>query len=999
MTSGSRMPMDIAELRARLEQERGARYWRSLEQIAGTPEYQELVQREFGPLGMAASDGVSRRGFLSLVGASLALAGLTGCDEPPEYIVPHVRRPEERLPGSPSYFATAMPLRGDAIGVLAKSHMGRPINLEGNEKHASSGGAIDSITQASILGLYDPDRSQVVRHLGQIATWDGFAAALRKAAEAAALNEGRGLHVLSEPIVSPTLADQRRRLLARFPKARWHQYTPVHRDHQRAGHRMAFGRDVAVRYDLGKADVVLSLDSDFLHAGPGHLRYARQFARRRREGAHGGSMNRLYAVECTPTVTGAAADHRFALTPQEAGQLARALARRVTGSDGVAGDEAFPWLQAVAEDLLERRGRALVLVGRHQPPEVHALGHVINEALGAFGHTVKFSAPVEAVPEDQCESIRALATAMRGKEIETLLIAGGNPVYDAPADLGFADALEHVPTRIHLGLYEDETARHCHWHVPEAHALESWSDTRAHDGTVSVIQPLIAPLYGGKTVHEVLGVLLDDAGQSGSAPVRAVHEKRFSGANFDGYWRKTLHDGVMPDTALPEIQPSVSADVGGLIATAADVKDEGKESGLCLVIRPDPTIWDGRFANNGWLQELPKPLTKLTWDDAALISPKLAEKHALANGDVVELRFRDRAARGPVWIVPGHPDGSVTVHLGHGRTRAGRVGSGIGFDVNPLRPVDAPWGGSGLEMRKTGERHRLACTQDHHAMEGRHHVRAGTVQRFDEHPEFVREIGHEPHPGLSLYPTQDQAENAWGMAIDLNTCIGCNACVTACQAENNIPIVGPDEVRNGREMHWIRVDRYYGGKLDDPETYFQPVPCMHCEDAPCEVVCPVSATVHSDEGLNDMVYNRCVGTRYCSNNCPYKVRRFNFYEYADFETPSLKLLNNPDVTVRSRGVMEKCTYCVQRINGARIDAKKKGVSLEDGDVVTACQAACPTQAIVFGDINDSNSEVSRRKREPLNYALLGELNTRPRTTYLAKLSNPNPKIPEEPSHG
>jgi molybdopterin-containing oxidoreductase family iron-sulfur binding subunit len=573
-----------------------------------------------------------------------------------------------------------------------------------------------------------------------------------------------------------------------------------------------------------------------------------------------------------------------------------------------------------------------------------------------------------------------------------LLILGGNPVFNAPADLTFLEVLNKVPFRVHLAPDEDETSLYCHWHIPQAHFLESWSDARAYDGTASIIQPLIEPLYDGRSAHEILSVLLAQPETRPYDRIRQYWLQRMAQGDFEKTWRRALHDGVIAGTASPSKAVSLRA--------GFDQASETVVQGLEVVLRPDPTIWDGRYANNGWLQELPKPLTRLTWDNAAHFSPATAERFGLDNQDVIELQFKGRSIEAPVWISPGQADDSVLVHFGYGRQRVGRVGKGAGFNAYALRTSDSPWQGSGLEIRKMGRRDRLATVQDHGSMEGRHLVRWASIGEFRDNPHAPHEGVHEPPEGLSLYPADHKYEgNAWGMTIDLNACTGCNACMLACQSENNIPVVGKEQVLNGREMHWIRVDRYYEGPLDSPEIHHQPIPCMQCENAPCEVVCPVGATVHSSEGLNDMVYNRCVGTRYCSNNCPYKVRRFNFLLYADYETPSLKLLRNPDVTVRSRGVMEKCTYCVQRINTARIDAGKQGREIRDGEITTACQQVCPSQAIVFGNINDPESRVAKAKADPRNYGLLMELNTKPRTTYLAKLRNPNPEMGSESVHG
>ncbi len=650
------------------------------------------------------------------------------------------------------------------------------------------------------------------------------------------------------------------------------------------------------------------------------------------------------------------------------------------------------------------RGKSLVIAGETQPPEVHALAHLINHSLENFGNTVELISRVDAGPHDQIGSLRELATDMRSGAVESLLILGGNPAYDAPADIEFARALanDNIRLRVHLGLYEDETAALCHWHIPEAHCLESWSDAQAFDGTATIGQPLIAPLYGGRSAYELLAIFLGEPGRSPLDIVREHWRREGLVGDFESTWRKALSDGVIPGTApkpraiAPRLKDASSLDLGG-----------SGERGFEIVFRPDPTIGDGRYANNAWLQEMPKPLTRLTWDNAALLSPALAKRLGVESEDLIDLRYRGRSVRIPAWVMPGQAEETVTVHLGHGRARTGRVGTGVGVDVYPLRHSDHPWFDSGLEISRVSGRRRLAATQHHFQMEGRDLIRVARLDEYREHPTFAKKHEQDSGKGESLIDEpapQERRElgqgNAWGMVINLNTCIGCGACVVACQAENNIAVVGRDQVLASREMHWIRVDRYFeGADAQDPGFHFQPVPCMHCEKAPCELVCPVGATTHSAEGLNEMTYNRCVGTRYCSNNCPYKVRRFNFLQYSDETTPSLKLLHNPDVTIRPRGVMEKCTYCVQRITAGRIAAEIENRPVRDGEIVTACQAACPTRAITFGNLNDEQSAVRKLKDDSRNYGLLAELNTQPRTTYLAKLRNPNPKLEKEEGDG
>jgi len=990
----TRKHLDPGELRARLEQSTGREYWRSLDELAQTEAFREMLHREFPEQASEFADPVSRRNFLKLMGASLAFGGLSACTiQPPEKIVPYVRAPENLIPGKPLFYATAMSLGGAATGLLVESHLGRPTKIEGNPQHPASLGSTDSIAQASILTLYDPDRAQSVKNAGRPSTWETFLQQFDQALRVQRSKGGAGLRLLTETIVSPLLGDQIDTLLTEFSQAVWHQYEPGGRDHARAGSLIAFGEPASTHYDLSQAQVVLSLDADFCSSGPADVRYARQFAAGRRPRDGHASMNRLYVAESTPTPTGSLADHRFALRPSQVEALAFALAGRL-GVEWQADAQPPPfeasWVEALARDLQQHPGRSAIIPGECQPPAVHALAHVMNQALGNVGITVHYTAPIEVKSTDQRQSLAELVGAMNAGQVEVLLILGGNPVYTAPADLDFGRALRQVPLTAHLGLYEDETSELCHWHIPESHYLEAWGDARAFDGTASIVQPLIEPLYTTKSAYELMAALTGQAGRSVYDILREYWSLQYGGEDFETYWKVSLHDGLLAGTVF---QPLPVALQKPLVLPGQARETQGLE----IAFRLDPYLWDGSFANNAWLQETPRPLTKLTWDNAALISPATAARLGLGGEQMVSLDFQGRSLRVPVWILPGQADEVVTLHLGYGRTAAGRVGNGAGFNAYALRSTAAPWQGAGLKVDKTSHTYRLASTQEHQSMEGRHLVRAATLEEFLKEPHFAQEEAEDPPQGLSLYPEQDhvsQAPHAWGMVIDLTACMGCNACSVACQAENNIPVVGKDQVLIGREMHWIRVDRYFKDDADDPEIYHQPVPCMHCERAPCEVVCPVAATVHSEEGLNEMTYNRCVGTRYCNNNCPYKVRRFNFLQYADRDTPSLKLQRNPDVTVRYRGVMEKCTYCVQRINAARIEAKKAGRHIAEGEVVTACQQACPTEAIVFGNIKDPGSQVAKLKASPLNYGTLTELNTAPRTTYLASLRNPNPEIVE-----
>ena len=965
------------------------RFWRGLDELEDSPGFRAHLENEFPHGANDPEATLDRRELMKVMAATAAFAGLTGCTKlPTQKIVPYVRQPEEIIPGRPLFYATAVTLGGVATGVLVESHMARPTKIEGNPDHPGSLGASDVFTQASILGLYDPDRSQAAIHDGRIGSWAEFQGELSTALVTEKGNGGSGVRLLTPTVTSPTLGDQINTFLKSYPSAKWIQYESVTRDNVREGAKLAFGEYVNAVYRVDQAGVIVALDSDFLTSGPGCVRYARDFARKRRVESPESQMNRLYAVESTPTNTGAMADHRLRMRASDIEGFARALAREI-GVNGVAAPVPEPtvpggWISSLVRDLKQNSGATLVVAGDQQPPVVHAIVHAINQALGNFDKTLYFTQPLEVAATNQWQAIGELAADIRSGSVTTLIILGSNPVYDAPADLGFREILPKVPFTARLGLYEDEASALCHWHIPQAHELESWGDARAYDGTVSVIQPLIAPLYNGKSEIEFLTVLNGGASKPSHDIVLGYWQaQRPNVDRFDAYWEKTLRDGVVSDSALPQKMLSLKPGIGAETPAAAG-------EGLEIVFRPDPTIWDGRFANNGWLQELPKPLTKLTWDAVAAFSPKTAERLGIKSEDAVELKYQGRTIVAPAWVMPGHADESVTAFLGHGRTRAGRIGTGTGFDAGWIRPFATPHIGTGLEVRRTGEKWALASTQTQSAMEGRDPVRAATLEEFRKNPKFAQ-VDADENP-LSLYPDVKYEGNAWGMAIDLNACTGCGACVVACQAENNIAVVGKREVRIGRAMHWIRIDRYYEGSVDDPSTYHEPLLCQHCEDAPCEVVCPVAATVHSPEGLNEMVYNRCVGTRYCSNNCPYKVRRFNFRLYSDWDTPSLFGMRNPNVSVRSRGVMEKCSYCVQRINAVKIEAEKQDRPIRDGEIVTACQQACPSEAIVFGNINDPGSRVSRLKAMNRNYKLLEELNTRPRTTYLAKLRNPNPEI-------
>ena len=991
---GKKDKLDLQTVRAQIAQTKGPEYWRSLEELAGSSEFQEMMHREFPKGASEWLDAVSRRGFLKLMGASLAMAGMTACTKQPlEPIVPYVRQPEEVIPGRPLFFATAFTLGGYASPILVESHLYRPTKIEGNEQHPASLGGTDVFAQASILGMYDPDRSQTIAYLGDVQTWGNFLEAIRGPLNAQKAVQGAGIRILTRTVSSPALADQLQSVLKLYPQAKWHVYEPVNRDNVLEGAKMAFGQPVETRYDFSKADVILSLDADFLYAGfPGSTRYIRDFAKRRNPDA--GNMSRLYVVESTMSSTGGKADHRLPVRAGDVATFAGHLPAAIGSYEPVLTlehPEQQKFANALVQELRNHRGSSVVIPGDHQPPVIHVLAHEINQALGNIGKTVFYTDPVDANPVNQTDSIKDLVADMRAGRVDMLFILGGNPAYDAPADLGFADALKNtnIPMRVHLGLYQDETAELCQWHVNEAHYLESWGDARAYDGTVSIVQPLIAPLYGGKSADELTALLAGQAEATGHEIVQSYWQKQHPGADFEAFWRKSLHDGWIEGTAFT---PKAVA----LKSATFPVPPISDPKSIEINFRRDPCVYDGCFSNNGWLQELPKPMSKMTWDNPVLISPAMAARMDLKSEDLITLELNGKKVTAPIWIQAGHPDNSITVFLGYGRKRAGRAGTGAGFDMYPLRSSAAPWFTTGVNITKAGGTYKLATTQGYQTMDtpegARPQVREASLEEYRKEPDFARD--EEPPEELTLYKPYPYEKElyVWGMAIDLNACVGCNNCIVACQSENNIPVVGKEQVVIGRHMHWLRVDAYYQGDRDSPKAYFQPVPCQQCENAPCEVVCPVGATVHSTEGLNDMVYNRCVGTRYCSNNCPYKVRRFNFLLFQDWETPQLKMMRNPDVTVRSRGVMEKCTYCIQRITQHRIDSEREDRKIQDGELQTACQQSCPADAITFGNINDPNSRVSKAKAIARNYSLLADLNTRPRTTYLAEIRNPNPEL-------
>ena len=1038
--------------------------WRSPEELSGSAagNLREFADGAWRPPGWA-----NRREFLALVGASAALAGLTGCSDRPdeEKIVPYVRQPEQVVPGNPLMFATAMPLGGYGRGVLVESHEGRPTKVEGNPDHPSSpGGGSDVFMQASILQLYDPDRSKSVTRAGQPSHWGAFASELRRRIDAKRAAGGAGIAILTGIVTSPSLGARINEVRRLFPKATWHQYEPSARVNTAAGAVAAFGRAVNTVYQFERAKVIVSLDADFLSDDPLSVRYARHFANARRVRRGRTDASRLYVAESTLSLAGSMADRRIPVRPAVVERVAWKLASLVgvanaPGEEPTGDAEVEGFVAAAAADLRKNPGACVVVAGEAQPPAVHALAHAINQQLGGVGKTVVYTEPVEVRSDDVTASLKELVTSMEAGRVDVLLILGGNPAHASPGDVAFKAALERMTTArdtsgelahftAHLGLYDDETSYLCQWHVPEAHYLETWGDVRAPDGTASVIQPLISPLFGGRSAGEVLAVLTAQGDISPYEAVRDHWRRQATGGDFEQWWATALRRGTIEGTAAKPVQvaPAKLPAKTALIVALGTVD---------VVIRLDWAVWDGSFANLTWMQELPRPFTKLVWDNAALMSPRTAGRLNVNDGDVVKLTAGEVTVEAPAMILPGLPDETITVHLGYGRTRAGSVataGAGEwgrrGFDAYPLRRGGSPWHTAGANVTKTGATWRLVTTRNHHAMEAlrglehgrvteerlkpdvvaspdddvetknRQLVRVVSLSRFAKDPNAVKELGGEAgrRVKLSLYPDSwDYSQGPqWGMSIDLQTCIGCNACVIACQAENNIATVGKQEVSRQREMHWIRIDSYFAGTLDRPSVYHQPVPCMHCENAPCEYVCPTGATTHSTQGLNEMTYNRCIGTRYCSNNCPYKVRRFNFFAFGyESSKGSTQLQKNPEVTVRTRGVMEKCSYCVQRINRTRIEVEKTVVELTEQarlaandderkrlngqadarrfavyeGLRTACEQACPTGAIVFGDIREPRSQVSMLKAQPHDYTLLDELTTRPRTSYLARFTN------------
>ena len=945
------------------------RQWRNFEELARSPAFLARAAREFPSLANAPHD---RRQVLRLMAAAIAMAGLNGCDdgEPSGGLIPPVRPSPQAVQHAGNLYATASVLSGYATGTVIRHDAGRPIKVEGNPLHPASLGGTDAIAQAEILGFYDPYRAAGISRNGVMQDHQTLAAAMAAQRDVLAQTHGEGFRILTGSTTSPTLLRQLIALRQRFPGIRWHQWEPVSRDAVRTGGLLAYGKPVEVLPRLATADVILAIDSDLLSSAPGHVRYAREFASRRNP-ARDPRMNRVFAIEPTPTLIGVAADHRFIAGPADLNRAVQVLANAILHGVALSSDSP-QWVRPILHELQANRGRAFVHVGPHQTPEMHALAHVVNEALGGRGATFELIDAVEAEPGNQAQSLHDLIHDMHEGTVQSLFVIDCNPAFTAPVTLGFAQALDRVPFSLALTIEPNETSARTTWALPHAHPLEDWSDARAFDGSATIMQPQAQPLYDGISPHHLLAMLNGFNAASSLDIVRETWRATFH--DFDGQWHDALASGIVADTA------SATTDVR-LKADAAHIRiPDVLPRATTLLFRPDPYVWDGRFANNAWLQELPRPLTKLTWDNPLLISPEQGRALKVKNGDHVAVQIGTRRIELPAWIMPGQAADCAVALLGFGRSVIGAAGSGTGFDVHRLIGHMGP-----VQLHKGKGNEQLASTEHHDPMFARDEdfARHGTLSDFMKDSAFLAD--HVASP--SLYRRKPPGPAEWGMSIDLNACVGCNACVVACMAENNIPVVGKEQVIREREMHWLRIDRYYEGSPDEPKMYFQPVLCMHCEQAPCETVCPVGATVHDSEGLNVMVYNRCIGTRFCSNNCPYKVRRFNFYGFAQEEHRS-PLARNPEVTVRGRGVMEKCTFCLQRIAAARIKADIENRPVAGNEVRTACQAACPTQAFSFGNMADPEAEVIARKQSPLTYALLADQNTHPRVTYEARITNP-----------
>lgn len=991
-------------------------YWRSLNELAKNEEYKKFAEREFPEGASELRDGYTRRNFLQIMGASIALAGFAACRKPVKKIVPHTRMPEYMVPGRALFYATSAPTGAYLTGLLVETNEGRPTKIEGNPDHPSSKGGTNIHHQASVLDMYDPDRSRGIRHNGESSSWQAFLDAAN-----AALTPSSRIAFISEPNSSATLNRIKRQALQKYPNAQWVTYAPFGEENQLLGNQITFGRKLRTLPDIAQAKIIISFDADFMGTEADSVRNIRAFADGRRMSSSADDINRLYVVESNYSLTGSNADHRLRIKTSQIKPLLRALAAELSDSFGSL--SAFrgysnalsnhEWIGILADEIRQNQGSTLLMAGTDHDPETHALVAAINDAAGNTSRTVSYAALPFSEEANQHDAFTDLVAQMNQGQIDGVVMLGTNPVFTAPADLNFSEALRKVPFSVHLANHVDETSRASVWHINRAHYLEYWGDGYDYTGVPSVIQPMIQPLFDGKSEIEVLGAIV-----SGET-IDAVEEIKTTwrpmlGSGFETKWQTLLHDGLLPGAAFQSA--SVRLQATGLQSLVQQASDSSAD-GIELVIKPDPRILDGSLANNGWLQELPDPMTKITWDNVALLSPTTAENLGISTRrfgqtevDMLTIAANGETLTIAAWVVPGHTDENITIYAGYGRNGIGRVADNVGQNAYTLRTSAHPLYTSNVNVSVASGSYDIACVQDHHSMEGRPLVREASLAEYREDPRFAADMVYVPgkkggaeHP-VTLFEAQTFPERQpqWGMAIDLATCIGCGVCTIACQSENNIPVIGKEEVRRGREMHWMRTDRYFSGdERGDAKVVHQPLTCMHCELAPCEQVCPVAATTHSDDGLNQMTYNRCIGTRYCANNCPFKVRRFNFFNYtSEYLTTGddpevIQMAMNPDVSIRFRGVMEKCTYCVQRISRGKIDTKlETGNSIKpaDGTVKTACQQACPANAITFGDLTDEQSVISVTKRNERNYVLLEELGIRPRTSYLAKIRNTNEQL-------
>tara|TARA_R100001143_G_scaffold63545_1_gene71608 strand:- start:11571 stop:14606 length:3036 start_codon:yes stop_codon:yes gene_type:complete len=1001
-------------------------YWKSLNELAQNKEYKNFVEREFPEDATELSDQVSRRSFLRVMGASIALAGFASCRKPIQKILPYSRQPEDMVLGEPLFYATSMPFQDSVTGLLVTNVEGRPNKIEGNEIHPGSNGRTSIYNQASILGLYDQDRSRSPRQNNEPTTKDDF---VSFAAEHFS-DRNRRILFIDEANSSPTYHRLKSETLSEFPNAEWVTYEPFSDRNAIEGTQIAFGQRLRTVNHYDNADLVVTLDDDFMspHAHRNSVENSVKLTSRRKVESTEDMMSRIYSVENAYTNTGSYADHRLRLKSSQIAPFTYALAAKL--SESVSGLSAFSgvtnefsnhnWINTLASELLSNRGNSVISVGLDHAPETHAAVAAMNVALENSGNTVTYLSVPFLNDRDEYNAFLNAVNDLKAGAYDTLVMVGTNIAFNAPADLGLAEALSNVETKIHLSDYVDETSRVSDWHVNRAHFIETWGDGHSFTGERSIIQPQILPLFDGLSEVEFLSILLNGELTSGYELVQNTWRDVIA-SDFNRQWESVLHDGVHLESAYTQVPVSISGMFSDSMSSA--INDESI-NGIEISIKPDARIYDGRFANNAWLMELPEPMTKITWDNVALMSAATAEKigidpeRSFKNNEVplVRITAQGETIEIAAWVSPGHADDSITLTVGYGRNNIGRVADGVGVNTYPLRTSQEMFFQT-ANVEPAGGTYEIACVQDHHSLEGRDMIRTATLDEYKENPDFAtyesvhgyeipgmkeaRAEGDERGP-ISLFEEQYGPEHQpqWGMTIDLNSCFGCGVCTIACQAENNIPVIGKREVGRRRIMHWIRTDRYYVGDADNPTAYHQPVPCMHCELAPCEQVCPVAATTHSEDGINQMTYNRCIGTRYCANNCPFKVRRFNFFNYTKEYLTSgddpeiIQMAMNPEVTVRFRGVIEKCTYCVQRVNRGKIKAKIATGSRkpEDGAVKTACQQACPANAISFGDLTDNNSEVSIKKRNDRNYVMLEEINVRPRTSYLARLTNKNPEL-------